>query len=172
MPAMEATYSRLDEDEDEGQDEDRLPRDRMPIRSLKADDLTAIVRIDRKITGRERTSYYERKMKEVLEESGIRVSVVGEIDGFVAGFIMARVDFGEFGRTEPVAVIDVIGVDPAYRNQGVGSALLSQLMTNLDVLMIETVRSTVYWDDYDVLSFLGSKGFKPCERIGFTRKIP
>jgi ribosomal protein S18 acetylase RimI-like enzyme len=166
MAVMEATDLRLEED-GEGR-----ARDLMPVRSLEADDLAAIVRIDRKITGRERTSYYERKMKEVLEESGIRVSVVGEIDDFVAGFIMARVDFGEFGRTDPVAVVDVIGVDPAYRGQGVGSALLSQLLTNLNVLMIETVRSTVHWDDYDVLAFLGSKGFAPSERIGFTRKIP
>ncbi len=166
MPEMESTDLILDEDED------GRARDRIPVRSLKADDLAAIVRIDRKITGRERTSYYERKMKEVLEESGIRVSVVGEIDGFVAGFIMARVDFGEFGRTDPVAVLDVIGVDPGHQDKGVGSTLLSQLMANLDVLMIERVRSTVYWNDYDVLAYLGSKGFVPCERIGFKRKIP
>ncbi len=166
MAVMQATDLRLDKDEG------GRARDLMPVRSLKAEDLAAIVRIDRKITGRERTSYYERKMKEVLEESGVRVSVAGEIDGFVAGFIMARVDFGEFGRAEPIAVIDVIGIDPGYRGQGVGSALISQLMTNLDVLMIETVRSTVYWNDYDVLAFLGSKGFVPCQRIGFTRKIP
>ena len=160
-------HTDLREDDDFG-----IPaRDLVPVRSLHADDLDAIVRIDRKITGRERTSYYERKLKEVLSESGVRVSLVAEQDGFVAGFIMARVDYGEFGRPEPAAVIDIIGVDPGYRSRGVGRALLSQLLTNLNGLMIDTARSTVHWDDFEVLAFLKEAGFQPSERIALSRKI-
>ncbi len=99
-------------------DFEALSRDRVPVRSLVADDLGALIAIDRRITGRGRASYYSRKVEEALEESGIRVSLVAEIERQIAGFIMARVDFGEFGHTEPEAVIDTIGVDPLHARAG------------------------------------------------------
>src|SRR3972149_196393 len=86
-----------------------LARDRLPVRSLREEDLAAVVRIDRKLTGFDRSAYYAAKFREVLVESGIRVSLVAEEDGIVNGFIMARVDFGEFGQVETSAVIDTIG---------------------------------------------------------------
>ena len=55
-------------------------------------------------------------------------------DGVLAGFLMARADHGDFGRTEPVAVLDTIGVDPAQTRQGVARALLTQIFANLTAL--------------------------------------
>ncbi len=48
-----------------------------------------------------------------------RPTLAPEVDGAPAGFVMARVDFGEFGRPEPAAVIDTIGVDPGHGGLGV-----------------------------------------------------
>jgi len=81
---------------------------------MKEDDLAAAVRIDRKLTGRDRSAYYAAKLREMLTESGIRVSLVAEEDGFVVGFVMARVDFGEFGKVDKAAVLDTIGVHPGF----------------------------------------------------------
>lgn len=148
-----------------------LSRDRVPVRSLRADDLPAIIGLDRRITGRDRTAYYKRKVSEALNESGIRVSLVAEVDGQFAGFVMARVDFGEFGRTNPAAVIDTIGVDPAFTHRGVGRALLSQLLANLYSLRVEVVRTRLDWDDFRLLSFLKACGFRPSQRLSFTRRI-
>ena len=39
------------------------------------------IQIGDTITGRDRTAYYRRKLAEVLTESGIRVSLVAELDG-------------------------------------------------------------------------------------------
>ena len=108
-----------------------LTRDRIPVRSLRENDLAILTAIDRRITGRDRTVYFERKLAEALHESDVRVSLVAEIEGVPAGFIMARVDLGEFGRLESAAVLDTIGVEPEYRSRGVGRALLSQLLANL-----------------------------------------
>ena len=94
-------------------DFEALSRDRIPVRSLLKEDLEGLIRIDRRITGRDRSSYYKRKVSEAIEESGVRVSVVAEMQGEIAGFIMARVDYGEFGRTATDAVVDTLGVDPA-----------------------------------------------------------
>ena len=155
--------------EEEG--EFSLSRDRIPVRSMTEDDLAAIVRIDRKLTGRDRTAYYERKFKEAMSESGLRVSLVAEENGIPAGFILARVDFGEFGKTEPAAVIDTLAVEPGRAGRGVGRALLSQLFVNLAGLQVETVRTTVAWDNFDLLRYLKGRGFAPSQRLVLTRRV-
>jgi ribosomal protein S18 acetylase RimI-like enzyme len=161
----------LDFSDPSGDRPEALSRDRVPVRSLAAGDLSSLARIDRRITGRDRTAYFERKVAEALGESGIRVSLVAEVDGWAAGYVMARVDFGEFGRVEPTAVIDTIGVDPGYGHQGVGHALMSQLVANLAMLRIERIRTEVGWDDFALIGFLRTCGFKPSQRIAFSRAV-
>lgn len=151
-------------------DFEALSRDRVPVRSLRQDDLDALVRIDRRITGADREPYYRRKVSEALHESGVRISVVAELDDEVAGFLMARVDYGEFGRAATEAVIDTIGVDPAAHGKGVGRALMSQLLTNLASLRVESVRTEVEWNDFGLLAFLDRCGFKPSQRLAFVRR--
>ena len=154
-----------------GDDFVALSRDRVPLRSMRIDDLDSIVRIDRQLTGRDRREYYARKLDEVMGQSGVRVSLVAEVDGALAGFVMARVDFGEYGRLEPAAVIDTIGVDPGHAHIGVGQALMSQLMTNLVTLRIETVRTEVTWDDFALLDFLKKSGFAPSQRLVLSKRV-
>lgn len=148
-----------------------LARDRIPVRAMRESDLRALVAIDGRITGRDRSDYFKRKLEEALYESDVQVSLVAERDEGPVGFIMARVDFGAFGRVEPVAVIDTIGVDPDDRGQGVGRALLSQLLVNLTTLRVERVRSVVEWRDHDLFGFLDHCGFRPSQELCFARAI-
>ncbi len=154
-----------------GDDFEALSRDRVPVRTMTEDDLPGIIRIDRKITGRDRTAYYERKLAEMLHESGVRISLVAEVDGQFAGFIMARVDYGEYGRTANTAAIDTIGVNPAFANREVGRALLSQLMANLASLRVERVHTRVRWNDFGLLGFLERAGFRPAQRLSLSKTI-
>lgn len=142
-----------------------LARDRIPVRAMKRSDLTALVQIDSRVTGADRSAYFESKLNEALNESDIRVSLVAEIGGQPVGFIMARVDFGEFGSVEPVAVLDTIGVDPDYRRSGIGRALLSQLLVNLGSLRVETIRSELAWNEHELLGFLERCGFGVSQRL-------
>ena len=148
-----------------------LARDRIPVRAMKEGDLHALITIDRRITGGDRSAYFERKLMEALHESDVRVSLVAEQDGGPVGFIMARVDFGDFGRMEPTAVLDTLGVDPDCRNQGVGRALLSQLLVNLMTLRVERIRTEVDWHERDLLGFLDRCGFQPAQQLCFDRAI-
>ncbi|MBI4273876.1 MAG: GNAT family N-acetyltransferase [Rhizobiales bacterium] len=149
-----------------------LARDRIPVRSMTEKDLKALIGIDRRITGRDRTHYFERKLAEALNESDVRVSLVAEIEGMPVGFIMARVDLGEFDRTDPSAVMDTIGVDPDYRGRGVGRALFSQLLVNLGTLRAERILTEVEWSDHDLLAFLDECGFRPSPQLCFNLTPP
>jgi ribosomal protein S18 acetylase RimI-like enzyme len=101
----------------------------------------------------------------------VRVSLVAELDTVPVGFIMARVDLGEFGRVETTAVIDTIGVDPDYQNKGVGRALVSQLLANLGTLRVEKVRTEVDWQDHDLLAYLDRNGFRPSQQLCFDQPL-
>ena len=149
-----------------------LSRDRIRVRSLMEEDLAAVVRIDGKLTGLDRSAYYGAKFREMLFESGIRVSLVAEDAGNVTGFVMARVDFGEFGRVEKTAVIDTIGVHPAHGGSGVGHALLSQLLLNLSTLQVESVLVQVSPEDFGLRRFLHARGFLPSQRLVLAKTIP
>lgn len=154
-----------------GNDYDTLCRDRVLVRSLQEQDQDAVVRIDRRLSGQERRGYYRSKFQEMLVEAGIRVSLVAEKKDLLAGFIMARVDYGEFGKPIQTAVLDTIGVHPGEKGTGVGRALLSQLLLNLSILQVESVSTQIGWDQADLHGFLQGCGFKPSQRLVLGKEI-
>jgi ribosomal protein S18 acetylase RimI-like enzyme len=93
------------------------------------------------------------------------VSLVAEVEGIVAGCLIATIYYGEYGVVEPSASIDAVGVLPDFRGQQVGTALMRQLRLNLGALRIERVRTEVEWNDFGLLQFFGSFGFAPAGRL-------
>jgi ribosomal protein S18 acetylase RimI-like enzyme len=152
-------------------DWERLARDVCDVRAMRPEDVPAIIRIDRNITGRDRGEYVRRKLAETMTDSAIRVSLTARQDEAIVGYLMARVDLGDFGRTEPTAVIDTIGVDPGYAHRGVGHALVSQLFANLGALQVERVETIVAPRDLPLSGFLYDVGFAPSQRIAFVRTL-
>ncbi|MCC6213164.1 MAG: GNAT family N-acetyltransferase [Burkholderiales bacterium] len=152
-------------------DYEQLARDAAEIRLLSAHDLEDVVRIDRDFTGRERRAYMQHALDEALRESGIRISLAAIVDGHAVGFVMARADLGDFGRAEPVAVIDALGVSPAHAQRGIGRALLSQLFLNLGALRIERVETVVAVRNLELLGFLLGAGFARGQRLAFVKRL-
>lgn len=146
-------------------------RDRHEVRTLAESDLEDIVRIDRHLLGRERREYMQGRLREAMGDSAVRVSLVARCEDSVAGYAMARMDFGDFGRAEPVAVLDTLGVDPGFARRGVGAALLSQLAINLAALGIERLETTVAHDDFELLGFLYRAGFSRSPRLAFAKRL-
>jgi ribosomal protein S18 acetylase RimI-like enzyme len=147
--------------------QDLLP-DRVTVRSLTLADLPSVIGLDRKITGRDRSVYLKRKVDEALRKNGVRLSMLAEIDRTPAGFIMARVDYGEFGETEAEAVLDTIGVDSEFQRQNVATSLLTQMLNQLDSLRVERVRTVVEWNNATLIAFLDRSGFRPTQNLTFT----
>ncbi len=108
-------------------DHERQAMDLPQVRAMTQNDLRQIVRIDHDITERDRSAYITAKLGEAMDDGAIRVSLTACRDGAIVGYLMARADLGDFGRTAPVAIIDTIGVAPAYAGKGIGRALLRQL---------------------------------------------
>jgi ribosomal protein S18 acetylase RimI-like enzyme len=141
------------------------------VRDLRVGDLEAIVRIDARLSGRHRREYFQKKLGEATRESGIRISLVAEIDGSVAGFLLGRLYYGEFGLPEPTAIVDSIGVDPGRKGQGVGTALMRQLETNLRAIGIESIQTQVEWLQAGLLGFLASEGFRPIPTLTLEKRL-
>ncbi len=154
-----------------GNDHEQVARRRPDVRGMRPEDLPPIVRIDRSITGRDRQDYIAGKLDEAMADSAIRVSLTARLDGAIVGYLMARADLGDFGRTEPVAVIDTLGVDPAYEHRGVGHALISQLFGNLSALQVDRVETVLAATDLALTGFLHGTGFVPSQRLAFVRSL-
>lgn len=162
---------RKEADHEADQDAGVLDTDAILVRALKPSDVDAIVRIDEKVGGRPRRKYFEVKIASVLHDTGVKISLVAEIDGIVAGFLMGSVYYGEFGLPEPAATIDTIGVHPDFRGRKVGKALMRQLAMNLHALGIESIETMVRWDEWDLLRFLASQGFEPAPVLCLRRRL-
>jgi predicted N-acetyltransferase YhbS len=148
-----------------------LARDRVELCALAPEDLAGIRSIDRGITGRDREEYLSRLTEEAISHSGVRVSLVAKRNDMIVGFVMARTDFGDFGRAEPIAVLDTIGVHRWYAASGIGTALLSQLFLNLHALGVQRVETVVAPESPDLLAFFYKAGFEPSGRLSFVKQL-
>lgn len=142
-----------------------LETDAVLVRAMTEKDLAAVVAIDVAATGRRRPSYFELMLQRALKLSGMQVSLVAELDGKVAGFLVGSLFYGEYGVLEPSAALETIGVDPTCRHRHVGQALMRQLRMNLGALHITSIRTEISWDDFQLGGFFQKQGFHPAGRI-------
>jgi ribosomal protein S18 acetylase RimI-like enzyme len=143
----------------------------VPVRSIREDDLNAIVRIDAQSTGRTRPRYFQLMLERAVTSAALQVSLVAEREGRVVGFVIASLYYGEYGISEPSASIEAIGVEAASRRSRIAHALLEKLRRNVAAVGVTSIRTEVEWSDFDLLAFLRSEGFSPAPRICLERKV-
>jgi len=139
------------------------------VRGLRPEDFDAVVLVDAKNIGRRREQFFRVKLAENLAATGVRISLAAELqdgrDRLFVGFLLARVFYGEFGRTEPAAALDTLAVHPDFQGHGVGAALLEQLEKNLRALGVASIQTEVSWDDPRLMTFFQHLGFRPAARL-------
>jgi predicted N-acetyltransferase YhbS len=140
------------------------------IRTLKAEDLDAIVKIDEKVLGENRKDYWERRLQSMNDKSS-QVSLVAEVEGEVVGFILGDVSGWEFGVPETIGWMDTIGVEPGYQKKGVATALAHELIKNLKAIGVKTIYTLVSWNDWDLLQFFHAMGFTRGDLINLELRI-
>lgn len=144
--------------------------DNVKIRTLKSEDLGAIVEIDERVLGEYRRNYWERKL-ELMNNKFSQISLVAEMEGKVVGFILGDVSGWEFGVPETIGWIETIGVDPGYQKKGLATALAHVLINNLKATGVKTIYTLVSWNDWDLLQFFHTMGFTRGDMINLELKI-
>jgi len=137
---------------------------KLKIRGLTLKDLPAIVEIDRKVLGKPRPEYWKRKI-EVSEFRPPLASLVAEVEGKVIGFVLGDVSGWEFGVPDNTGMIETIGVDPAYQRRGIARRLAEELIKSFRLNGVQKINTLVEWDDWDLLQFFHTMGFRRGQRI-------
>ena len=140
------------------------------IRTLKREDLDAIVKIDERVLGENRRNYWERKLG-LMNDKSSQISLVAEMEGGVVGFVLGDISGWEFGVPETVGWIDTVGIDPDYQKKGLATGLAHELIKNLKALGMKTIYTLVSWNDWDLLQFFHAMGFKRGDMINLELKI-
>ncbi len=146
-------------------------RGAVTVRHLEPDDLDAIVRIDEKLSGVIRPEYWKKR----FELSALRppwMSLVAEADGRTVGFLFGWASESEFGIHEPMGWIDLIGVDPPYRNRGIGAALVQRFEAAARELRgIRKVATLINLAQEDIREFFTRRGFRHGPMIQLERDV-
>jgi GNAT superfamily N-acetyltransferase len=129
------------------------------LRALRPADLDAVVAIDRRIGGRGRRVFFERRLQAALADPAGFIAVAVERDGALGGFAIARLQNGEFGDDRRVAVLDVIGVDPERQGGGLGALLLDGITARMKRRDVHELRTQVDWREQRLLRFFAAAGF-------------
>jgi ribosomal protein S18 acetylase RimI-like enzyme len=146
------------------------PLENLKIRSLRIEDLEAIVAIDEQVLGEKRRDYWEKKLQ-MMDDKASQVSLVAEVQGKVLGFILGDVSGWEFGVSDTIGWIDTIGVEPAQQKKGLATALAQELIQRLKAMGVRTIYTLVSWNDWDLLQFYHGMGFTRGDMINLELKI-
>lgn len=140
------------------------------IRPLDELDITAIVAIDEAISGRYRPEVWERRIGYYLRRAP-EASLVAEVDGKVAGFMLGEVRSGEFGLDEPTGWIEVLGVDPGQQGKALGRKMAEGMLNHFRSQGAHKVRTLVDEEREDILRFFTSLGFESAGLRPFVKNL-
>jgi ribosomal protein S18 acetylase RimI-like enzyme len=141
------------------------------VRPLRISDLERMIAIDQAYTGRARRRFLEKRLQAAERRAQDFIHVGVESDTRLVGFVLARVLHGEFGREQPVAALDVIGVDPAARDRGYGHQLMQGLTAAMRKQDVRRLHSQAEWTNGPLLKFFAAAGFELSPRMVLERAV-
>jgi len=127
------------------------------IRDAVVGDLERIAAIDANISGAKKPEYWRETYEFYCQHKAHDFFLVAEHEKQVAGFIVGEIRAWEFNS--PICGwVFAIGVDPASRLQGAGTALLEALCDRFHRAGVSKVRTMVNRADREIMSFFRSQG--------------
>ncbi|MBA7653216.1 hypothetical protein ES703_61060 [subsurface metagenome] len=139
------------------------------IRPMEPEDIDAVLAIDKKISGVRRAVTYTDLITGDLG-GVLDLSFVAEVDGHIAGFILARRSY----VGEPVAevgLVQILGVDPDYGRQGIATKLVEALLESGQSENLKAVRIMIKERDSQLQAFFAHMGFKRGQLIDYTKTL-
>jgi ribosomal protein S18 acetylase RimI-like enzyme len=141
------------------------------VRNLEKRDLRAIVSLEERQTGAARPDFWEKRI-EISE--AIRphwASLVAELENRVVGFVLGRAGEFEFGLPGTVAWIEIIGVDPAFRRQGIAQELIKQFAESAEDHGIKTIFTLVNSSHNEMQHFFNRLGFVHGKMLHYQKEL-
>jgi ribosomal protein S18 acetylase RimI-like enzyme len=136
---------------------------------MEHEDIDSVLAIDRKITGVRRAVTYTDLITGDLG-GVLALSVVAEVNGQVAGFILARRAYVGEPVTE-AGLIQILGVDPDYWRQGIATKLVNALLDTCRSKKLSAVRIIIDERDSQLQGLFEHLGFRRGELIDYTKTL-
>ena len=136
---------------------------------MEHEDIDAVLAIDRKITGVRRAVTYTDLITGDLG-GVLALSFVAEVNGQVAGFILARRAYLGDPVTE-VGLVQILGVDPEYWRQGIATKLVNALLDTCRSKGLNAVWIMINQRDSQLQGFFEHLGFRRGELIDYTKTL-
>ncbi|MFQ5916998.1 MAG: GNAT family N-acetyltransferase [Candidatus Binatia bacterium] len=141
------------------------------MRKLDKNDLHTIVDIEERVTGIARPNYWTKRIELSEATQPHWASIVAEIENRVVGFLLGGSGELKFGLPGRVAWIEIIGVDPVHRVQGVGRALIEEFTAWADYHGVKTILTLIDKGNTDMEHFFGRVGFVQGKMRHFQKQI-
>lgn len=141
------------------------------IRLIDAQDLEAVLAIDRAHTKYSRRRFFEKRFAQAAAHPADFVQIGFARGGSLRGFAIAHLRRGQFGRDDAVAAVDALGVDADSQSHGMGQLLIGHLLEILRERGVRKVHSQASWKNHDLLRFFDRCGFALSSRIVLERSI-
>ena len=141
------------------------------LRPLVADDLERVVEIDRRLSGRSRRGFFKKRLAAAEADPETFIAVAVEDGKVLQGFAIARIQTGEFGDEEPVAILDTIGVETDLQARGLGRILMSGLDDGMRKQGVHEMRTQADWTYQSLIRFFAGVGFTLAPRLALERGL-
>lgn len=137
------------------------------VRKLRAEDLSAIIELDKRVVGKDRVSSWPQRVASHFKTYEPLLSHVAEAEGKVVGFIIGDIRGSEYAL--PLGGwVDIVGVDPTYQGQGIGRKLIEAFDLECRRNRVKT-RIMIQENDERILKFVRSLGFRRGQLIDFEK---
>ena len=143
-----------------------MAQQQVTVRPMTEDDIAEVLAIDRAIVGEQRVLTYADPVESYIGGT-LAASWVAEKEGRVVGFALCRIVEPGLG-TVGGAWIELIGVHPSAQHQGVGRALIAQLLSHCREHKVQQVSIIANRHDEVLRRFFTSLGFKQGDAINYT----
>jgi len=141
----------------------------LEIRSVRQEDLEAVVRIQAAILQRSVDPAWINLVKLQMNKPD-NICLVAARSGEVIGFFFGEVKHNVFGL-EHAGWVEMFGVEPKLMGQGVGSALAKALFDRFREMGVQDVYTAVRWDSGDLLAFFKEIGFTLSNFINLKTRL-
>ncbi len=141
------------------------------LRPLTRADFDAVVALDRGLTGKERRAWFTQRLNAALRQPRRHLQLAADGEGGLAGFVLARVVSGEYGRPGDLLVLETIGVSAAARHSGLGQRMMAELAELGRARGHRAIVTQVDWRDHRMTSFLDHAGFAMSRTVVAGRPV-